>query len=126
MACLRGALVVGDGMNVDVGLNLEHVGDESAVGVMLEETLKASMAKGANGCGAARGGGGGYEVGIVGVDGGGLAEQLSDAAQGCPLRNSRGLDSGVPYGTEAAAVIFPLAKKTPAQPARARLGITCG
>ena len=30
-------LVFGDGVNVDVGLHLEHIRDESAIGVMLKE-----------------------------------------------------------------------------------------
>ena len=60
---------------------VEHFGDTSAIGVMLKETLEASVARGGEGsCGAARGGGGGNEAGLVGKDRGGLAEQLSDAA----------------------------------------------
>ena len=43
-------LVVGDGVNVDVCIYLEHVGDESAVGLLLKKALTASVAKGGDSC----------------------------------------------------------------------------
>ena len=79
-------LGVGDGVRFDVGFDHEHFGNESAVRVVIEEALEAAVTEGGGiGRGAARGVGGADEAGVVGEDGAGLTEQLSNAAHGGPF-----------------------------------------
>ena len=68
-------LVAGDSANVDVGLDLEHVLDEAAIGVVVKETLQSAVSEGGDGGGgAARGLDGGHDAGVICANLGRLSE----------------------------------------------------
>ena len=70
-----GGVSRGGSLGVDVGLDLEHVGDEAAIGVVVEETLQSAVSEGGDGGGgAARGLDGGHDAGVICANLGRLSE----------------------------------------------------